>query len=203
MFCRLCGWSWEVSRRNARAEREQSGAGVRSQHPGVTVPSAAGLRSLGRVEPLWDYKWGLFWHETVCRRHLRTMVAEFAHFYLCGLLCLASGNRRRRESRRARDCGGWQRAAPDLSALPVPAPPAGRRGGWSRGWGRGAWAGEGRWARPDGGGGGKRLPPPARSARPRLGAGSGRRYRAPAPRPPLPCAKGRRWDGVCLASLLG
>lgn len=174
MFSRRCEWSLEVSRRNARAEREESGVGVRSQHPGVTVPSAAGLRSRARVEPLWDYKWGLFWHETVCRRHLRTMVAEFAHFYLCGLLCLASGNRCRRESQGARDCGGGQRAAPDLSAPPVPASPAGRGGGWSRG-GRGAWAGEGRWAHPVGGGGGKRLPPLARSARPGLGAGSGRR----------------------------
>lgn len=32
------------------------------------------------------------WHETVCRIHPRTMIAEPAHFYLFGLICLCSGN---------------------------------------------------------------------------------------------------------------
>lgn len=34
------------------------------------------------------------WHETVCRTHPRTMIAEPAHFYLFGLICLCSGNPR-------------------------------------------------------------------------------------------------------------
>ncbi|XP_051840318.1 roundabout homolog 1 isoform X4 [Antechinus flavipes] len=37
------------------------------------------------------------WHETVCRSHQRTMIAESAHFYLFGLICLCSGSRLRQE----------------------------------------------------------------------------------------------------------
>lgn len=37
------------------------------------------------------------WHETVCRTYPRTMIAEPAHFYLFGLICLCSGSRLRQE----------------------------------------------------------------------------------------------------------
>lgn len=37
------------------------------------------------------------WHETVRRTYPRTMIAEPAHFYLFGLICLCSGSRLRQE----------------------------------------------------------------------------------------------------------
>ncbi|XP_056663817.1 roundabout homolog 1 isoform X17 [Monodelphis domestica] len=51
--------------------------------------SVADPQIWGRVTPSWN--------ETACRRHARTMIAESAHFYLFGLICLCSGSRLRQE----------------------------------------------------------------------------------------------------------
>lgn len=120
--CRRRGWSREVSRRRRGTPGPREGrAGprcCRSPHAAGSAPRAGarGWRSPTGAELPWDYNWGLpaapaplFWHETDCGRHLRTMIAEFAHFYLFGLLCLSSGN-----------CG--------VRALPAPRLPAQTRG---------------------------------------------------------------------------
>lgn len=109
VFLRRRGWSQEVSRRlrGTPGPREgRAGPGCCRSPPPLAAPpepapggggarsalSCRGITTGGSPLLLPPF----FWHEIVCGRHLRTMIAEFVHFYLFGLLCLASGN-----------CGGW------------------------------------------------------------------------------------------------
>lgn len=119
-----CQGAAEESPGRQRGGRSCRAAGADSAVPGGGSPrdcrASLALSFRGITTGGSSFLPPLFWHETACRRHPRTMIAEFAHFYLFGFICVTSGNHL---SRRVSYAGAAVAALPQpLCSLPPRSP---------------------------------------------------------------------------------
>lgn len=119
-----CQGAAEESPGRQRGGRSCRAAGADSAVPGGGSPrdcrASLALSFRGITTGGSSFLPPLFWHETACRRHPRTMIAEFAHFYLFGFICVTSGNHLSRAGQLRGRGGG---SAPAAALLPPPSLP--------------------------------------------------------------------------------